>query len=121
MPHGRANRDFELDVSGILGYQLLAISCSMSIEQGSLKRKAFEILHRSKQVGGDGAKCILLCALAAADARALLRDVEEDTGPHEKNFAIWGIDTWTNLTEHFEEYLTGPLGIKHVNQAKAVV
>lgn len=121
MLNGRAQRDFELDVVAVLGYQLLVISCSMSSEHGTLKRKAFEVLHRAKQVGGTGARSVLVCALSAADALSLMRDVEEDAGPRESNLEIWGIDIWDDLQNRIVGYLMNSLMLSSAAPAKAVV
>ncbi len=108
---GRSYRDFELDVLAVLGYQLLAVSCSFSTDQPSLKRKAFEVLHRAKQIGGSGARTVLICALSPNEASTLLDDVEEDTGPSEKNLDIWGIESLTRLAERFRRYLQNRLHV----------
>lgn len=51
---------FELDVVGIRGYQLFAISCTTS---GSfdMKQKLFEVAMRARQLGGDEARIGLVC------------------------------------------------------------
>ena len=108
---GIAIRDFELDVVAVLGYQMLAVSCSLSSDQPALKRKAFEVLHRAKQIGGSGARTLLICALSPRDADLLMRDVEEDTGPCEKNLEIWGIDSLNCLAQRFRSYLQCTLNV----------
>ncbi len=105
-PNATVHRDFELDVVAVLGYELLVISCSLSADQAALKRKAFEVLHRAKQVGGNGARSLLLCALFAEEARRLQRDVEEDTGPREKNLEILGKDAFRDLPNRIAKYLS---------------
>lgn len=102
---GSSLRDFELDVVAVLGFQLLAISCSLSADQPTLKRKAFEVLHRAKQVGGSGARAILISTLSPTEADVLMRDVEEDTGPREKNLEIWGVNHVGDLAGRFRDYL----------------
>lgn len=107
----RSQRDFEVDVLAVLGYQMLAVSCSLSADQPALKRKAFEVLHRAKQIGGAGARTILICALSPNAADGLMRDVEEDTGPRERNLEIWGVDSLGGLTERFKGYLQDKLRV----------
>jgi hypothetical protein len=108
---GIQRRDFELDVVAVLGYQMLAVSCSLSSDQPSLKRKAFEVLHRAKQIGGDGARTLLICSLSPRDAEGLMQDVEEDTGPRERNLEIWGVDSLNCLAERFRYYLQNSLAV----------
>lgn len=52
---------FELDVVGIRGYQLFAISCSTGSDFGDMKQKLFEVSLRARQLGGDEARIGLVC------------------------------------------------------------
>lgn len=54
---------FELDVIMLNGYQLFGISCTTASNRPICKSKGFEILRRSKQIGGDEAKSILVTNL----------------------------------------------------------
>ena len=51
---------YELDVVGIRGYQLFAISCSTS-GGFDTKQKLFEVAMRARQLGGDEARIALVC------------------------------------------------------------
>ena len=51
---------FELDVVGIRGYQLFAISCTTS-DGFHVKKKLFEIATHARQLGGDEARIALVC------------------------------------------------------------
>jgi hypothetical protein len=51
---------FELDVVGIRGYQLFAISCTTS-GGFHIKQKLFEVVMRARQLGGDEARIALVC------------------------------------------------------------
>lgn len=51
---------FELDVVGIRGYQLFAISCTTS-DKFHVKQKLFEVATRARQLGGDEARIGLVC------------------------------------------------------------
>ncbi|MFN8672935.1 MAG: hypothetical protein U0457_12745 [Candidatus Sericytochromatia bacterium] len=55
--------DMEIDITYIKGYQLFAISCSTTDDKYMAKSKAFEVLKRAKQLGGDEAKSILITCL----------------------------------------------------------
>jgi hypothetical protein len=73
-------KDFELDVAAVLGYQLIAISCTNAKTQNICKDKAFEVLHRAEQLGGDLARSVLLCRLPTPGVRELTSDLEHNVG-----------------------------------------
>ncbi|HET6842933.1 MAG TPA: hypothetical protein VFK06_14850 [Candidatus Angelobacter sp.] len=120
-----ARRCFELDVAVILGYQLVVISCSRSgKERAHIKNKAFEALHRARQVGGDSARALLICGLSREDTADLEVEVNEETGlvnetpGYDVSFGdefhssgslptlrIWPREKWSHLEESFDEYL----------------
>jgi len=54
---------FELDILLLFGYQFIGISVTTSKDTKICKSKGFEILQRSKQLGGDEAKSILITLL----------------------------------------------------------
>jgi len=54
------NRETEIDIIVIKGYQLLLISCTTSREIQYVKQKAFEALYRAVQLGGEHAKVIVV-------------------------------------------------------------
>jgi hypothetical protein len=56
-------RDMEFDLVIIKGYQLFIISLTTSVSPELVKEKAFEVLHRALQIGGDGAKGIVISFL----------------------------------------------------------
>lgn len=114
---------FELDVVAILGYQVVVVSCVRENKEGSrssVKNKAFEALHRARQVGGDGARAIVICGLDGDAAEDLEEELHDETGltgeaPDKqsasalKPLRIWPKESWTRLRESFEDYLTQDL------------
>lgn len=52
---------FEMDVVGVRGYQLFAISCSTGGNKKLMKQKLFEVTMRARQLGGDEARIALVC------------------------------------------------------------
>jgi hypothetical protein len=82
-------KNFELDVILLHGYQLTGISCSLQKEE--LKLKGFEIIHRIRQIGGDEAKSVLITALKSRDTENLQNELLHDTGG-DKNILVLGID-----------------------------
>ena len=103
----------ELDVAAVIGFQLLAISCTKSGPGARREAKArgFEVLHRAKQLGGDGARAILICALSPSEAMALENDLRDDPGVADTLLRVWGVDTWSDFERSFTDYLRDDLGI----------
>lgn len=77
---GKAEKDFEIDMILLKGYQLCGISMTTSLKESQCKSKAFEILHRSHQIGGDEARSILITVLDEATVKKLEDDLKHDTG-----------------------------------------
>jgi hypothetical protein len=50
----------ELDIMVLRGYQLFLVSCTTSHKIKRVKQKAFEALHRARQLGGEHAKVIVV-------------------------------------------------------------
>lgn len=80
-----ASHRCEIDVVLSLGYQLVAISCTEATERGIIKSKGFEVWHRARQVGGDGARALVICpaadsSLSDASAAELETDLADDVG-----------------------------------------
>lgn len=81
--------DCEVDLVACLGYQLLAVSCTEAAKRALLKGRGFEVWHRARQIGGDGARAILLCPSAdsgpkRAKAAELEADLAYDIGLHDQ-------------------------------------
>lgn len=84
------NKDFELDVIAIRGYQLYAFSCGADTESVAggrerLKLKLFEAYVRARQLGGDEARVALVCC--AEDPEGLQQEIRRDLeAPHIRVF-----------------------------------
>jgi hypothetical protein len=94
----------ELDVVAILGYQLLYISCTTD-PRDKVKQKAFEALHRARQVGGDAAMAVLLSNATEEECTKVEDDLFEETGLQRKRLQIWGSDAVRNIDYSFESLL----------------
>lgn len=87
--------NFELDIVLVQGYQLVGVSCTTSGDKARCKNKGFEILQRTRQIGGDEAKAILITCLAedrAGDnmAKIVEEELQFDTG-NTGNILVLGI------------------------------
>lgn len=56
-----ADRNFEIDVMALCGYQMIVFSCTSGYKPGDCKQKAFEVNYRAVQMGGEHAKSVLVC------------------------------------------------------------
>lgn len=77
---GEAQKEFEIDAMIINGYQLCGISMTTALKENLCKSKAFEILHRSQQMGGEEARAVLVTTLDEAAVLKLEEDLKTDTG-----------------------------------------
>lgn len=106
---------FELDVVLLKGYQLVGISCTTDSSKSRCKQKAFEIIHRTRQIGGDEARPILVCALKNEgqdkvkpneSKEALQKEMDIEMGS-KNSILILGIEDWKidRLIPQIKEYL----------------
>jgi len=82
---------FELDVIVMKGYQLFGISCTTSQDKSLCKSKGFEVIHRSRQIGGDEAKAVLVTLLDDERKKQLRDEVLLDTGALTENILVLGL------------------------------
>lgn len=107
--HGVINKDFELDVIVLNGYQVCGISCTTSDKQSICKEKAFEVLHRVKQIGGEEAKAILVTCLENDVKDDFVNDILMVSGSSRSDFIALGIEDlkpeklWKQIREHIWE------------------
>lgn len=107
----KSEKDFEMDVIIKNGYQVCGISCATDTKQGDLKDKGFEVILRSRQMGGDEARSILVTLLdKKIDISRFERDLKASAGSGYENFIVLGIDDlppdrmWGRIRKHvFEE------------------
>ena len=74
------------------GYQLTGISCTTDKKRSLCKSKGFEIILRSRQIGGDEAKAVLITRLSESNANELQDELILDTGQTESNIMVLGND-----------------------------
>lgn len=71
-----------------------------------LKNKGFEIILRSRQLGGDEARAVLVTLLDKKNTNDLGNDLKASTGASKDNFIILGMDDlpiekmWSKLKKH---------------------
>ena len=109
-PDWPANQDFELDVILIQGYHLTGISCTTERKSKALcKSKGFEIIHRTRQIGGDEAKAILVTLLDKNPRDFLQQELQYETGGSQGNIVVMGFNDMKEdiLTRKINEFLFG--------------
>ena len=85
------NTHFELDVLLIKGYQLIGISCTRDAGKARCKGKGFEIIQRTRQIGGIEAKAVVVTFLDKSTRKVVEEELQMDTGSG-KNILVLGID-----------------------------
>ena len=106
-------RNFELDVFLIKGYQLIGISVTTAgfrnkkIEKYLCKSKGFEVIHRTKQIGGDEAKSVLITGLDSNSALELEKDIQGITGSAEEHFKVFGKDDIKDIETKIKDFVGG--------------
>jgi hypothetical protein len=111
-----AQEKCEIDVCVVLGYQLVAVSCTTDSGRGLVKSKGFEVWHRARQIGGDAARAVLVCWMKDDKAEELERDLSADIGadqPPLRTLRIWGAgaidgDLGEKFCKYIEEDLAWP-------------
>lgn len=88
------DNNFEIDVLVIKGYQLIGISITTSSNKHLIKNKGFEIIHRSRQMGGDEAKSILISFAGEDVVQAIHDELVSDTGNAKENLLVLGIESF---------------------------
>ena len=86
----RSGREMELDVTAVLGYELVALSCTLSDDRDTCKRKGFEVLHRAARLGGAHARAGLVCLLKDTDCRLLEQELNDDIATDPAGFRVFG-------------------------------
>ena len=90
-------KTFEMDILVKNGYQICGISCGTAAGKGcesQLKQKGFEVILRSRQLGGDEALAILVTILQEKDPgdkekiRNLEQDLKDSTRTNPQKFIV---------------------------------
>ena len=103
-------KPFELDVVAVLGYQIVVVSCTTAFASQTVKQKAMEAYHRARQLGGDEARAVVLCAnWKASEINLIQEELKDETGSSDLPLQIWGKRKWNELSSNFEQYLCNDL------------
>jgi len=107
-PDWPAKADFELDVLLLHGYHFTGISCTTDGEKPLCKSKGFEIIHRTRQIGGDEAKAVLITFLDDSAKDLLQWELVYETGGRE-NILILGKEDLKahRLVSEIEKFVFG--------------
>ncbi len=81
---------FQLDIVIIYGYQLSVISVTTSHDKGVVKQKAFEAIHRARQMGGDETKMVIMSFLNNDNRENLDEELELYKGSTFPYYRIYG-------------------------------
>lgn len=101
-PERTGQRNAELDVAAILGYQLFAISCIATDRPQPAKDHLMETFVRARQLGGDEARFALVCCVEYPDA--LKREVSQSWDAEGK-IRVFGQQHLPSLTQHLELWI----------------
>ena len=99
------DKEFELDVVTILGYQIVVVSCTLQNRSDAIKEKGMEVILRARQLGGDEAQAIVLCKAHPNEAQRVEKELHDEVGSAGLPLRIWGTDKWANLQNEFAQYL----------------
>lgn len=99
--------NFQLDVILMKGYQLIGISCTTSKGKHICKSKGFEIIHRTRQIGGDEAKAVLFTLLDNNKKSDLQDELLIDTGSTKANILVFGREdiNENHIVEKIKEFI----------------
>ncbi|NKQ37381.1 MAG: hypothetical protein HF973_17415 [Chloroflexi bacterium] len=92
---------FELDVTGIVGYQLFAISCIATQNKPKAKEHFLEIYVRARQLGGDEARTGLVCLVEDKDE---LENEIKSSWDAAGKVKVFGVNELKNLTQHLADW-----------------
>ena len=101
-PRKAGERDFELDVAVMDGYQLFAISCMFTDKPKKAKQHLFEVFVRARQLGGDEARLSLVSFVK--NTSALQREIEHDWDAEGK-IRVFGSRHTQELAAHLENWI----------------
>ena len=91
------DKNFELDVVAVLGYQIVVVSCTVDRNQDMIKKKGMEAILRARQLGGDEARAIVLCSAVKNVTDGIQRELHDEIGSPTPPLEIWGRTTRNNL------------------------
>lgn len=100
------DKDFEIDILIIYGYQICCISLTTTVKEKECKGKGFETLTRSRQIGGEEAKSILITCLDEESKHRVTSDLHTVTGSNEGSIKVLGINDleeeklWVEISDY---------------------
>lgn len=98
----------EVDVLAVVGYQLVAISCTASARYEDVVKRAYEIWYRARQLGGDEGRAVVV-SLAEAGTVERARENLRNAYGGAANVWILGVDDLAGM-ERFAARLERLLG-----------
>ncbi|HOV91202.1 MAG TPA: hypothetical protein PKW07_10900 [Syntrophorhabdaceae bacterium] len=102
----RPDSKFEIDVIALRGYQLIGISCTTADILSLCKSKGFEILLRTRQIGGDEAKAVLVTRLPEDKVVILQASLIADTAGSDNILVLGNKDLKREqLIERFKDFI----------------
>ncbi|MHB1645390.1 MAG: hypothetical protein ACYCSW_02620 [bacterium] len=101
------SNNFELDVVLIKGCQLIGISCTTAECKDLCKKKGFEIILRTRQIGGTETKAILITRADEKIVEKLKTELVLETGTVKTNITVIGKNGWeeSKLKEKIKEFI----------------
>ena len=94
--------DFQLDAFLIKGYRLLAISVTTSPSKSLCKSKGFEVIHRSRQIGGDESRSILVTLMNQTVARDLQAELQVESGSSSDSFVVLDRSNYKDIGNYID-------------------
>ncbi|MBP6738787.1 MAG: hypothetical protein KA146_02300 [Leptospiraceae bacterium] len=82
----------QVDLVVLRGFQFIGVSCTTDTRNYIAKSKGFEIIHRSRQLGGDESKSVLITRLNENECSKLQESLEQDIGASAKEILVLGKD-----------------------------
>ena len=102
-------KHFELDVVAVLGHQIVVVSCTVASGHDLIKQKGMEAILRTRQLGGDEARAIVLCSTDQNSAKLIEDELKDEMGSTSEPLQIWGRNKWRRLPNKFCQYLRNDL------------
>jgi len=92
---------FEFDVAFTRGYQLFALSCTITSDRKLCKSKLFEAYLRARRMGGDEARVALICCSNEPDT--LKAEIADST--NDDKIQVFGREHLTNLSQEIADWI----------------
>lgn len=100
----KGRKKFELDLFMILGYEFVGISVTTHDREPLCKEKGFEVIHRTRQIGGDGRVAFLVTLLPEEGRSRVEEELKNDCDISDR-FHVFGEDDIQHLGSRVWEEL----------------